>query len=68
MNDCSIGSCPVVMNAANEVMVEKFLKDQIGFLEFQDKICEVVMKHNTLTGLSLEDIIQIDRETRESLK
>ena len=62
------GSCPVVMNAANEVLVEKFLRDQIGFLEFQDKVCETVMKHKVLTGLSLEDVIRIDRETRESLK
>ena len=62
------GSCPVVMNAANEVMVDRFLKDQIGFLELQDKVWETVMKHKTITDLTLDDIIMIDRETRESLK
>ena len=61
------GSCPVVMNAANEVLVDMFLKDRVGFLEFQDKLCELVYAHDTIADLSLEDIIMIDRETREKL-
>ena len=58
------GSCPVVMNAANEVLVERFLKDEIGFLDIPDKLCDLVYGHMTQKSLSLEDIIEIDRETR----
>ena len=61
------GSCPVVMNAANEVLVERFLRDEIGFLDIQDRLCEYVYAHKTIKGLSLEDIIAIDRETRETI-
>ncbi len=58
------GSCPVVMNAANEVLVERFLKDEIGFLDIPDKLCDLVYGHVTQKSLTLEDIIEIDRETR----
>ncbi len=61
------GSCPVVMNAANEVLVERFLKDEIGFLDIQDRLCEYVYAHKKINNLSLEDIIAIDRETREKI-
>ena len=61
------GSCPVVMNAANEVLVEKFLKDEIGFLDIQDSLSEIVYAHKTVKDLSLEDIISIDRDTRAML-
>ena len=61
------GSCPVVMNAANEVLVEKFLRDEIGFLDIQDTLCDLVYAHKTCHGLSLEDIVAIDRDTRASL-
>ena len=62
------GSCPVVMNAANEVLVEKFLRDEIGFLDIQDTLCDLVYAHKTCHGLSLEDIVAIDRDTRASLR
>ena len=62
------GSCPVVMNAANEVLVEKFLRDEIGFLDIQDRLCDLVYKHKTQKSLTLEDIISIDRETREMIR
>ncbi len=62
------GSCPVVMNAANEVLVDKFLKDEIGFLDIQDRLCELVYAHKTQKSFSLDDIIAIDRETRERLR
>ena len=58
------GSCPVVMNAANEVLVERFLKGEIGFTDIQDRLSEYVYKHETVRDLSLEDIIAIDLETR----
>ena len=62
------GSCPVVMNAANEVLVEKFLRDEIGFLDIFDRLSDMVYAHVTQKDLTLEDIIAIDKETRERLQ
>ena len=60
----ALPSSPVVMNAANEVLVQRFLDGQIGFLEMQDKLWDTVHAHETVKDLSLEDILKIDKETR----
>lgn len=62
------GSAPVVMNAANEVLVEKFLNRQIGFTDIQNGILKTMKSHKVARNLSLEDIIEIDKETREIIK
>lgn len=59
------GSSPVVMNAANEVLVQRFLEGRVGFLEMQDKLWDTVMNHETVKDLSLDDILRIDKETRQ---
>ena len=59
------GSSPVVMNAANEVLVQRFLEGRIGFLEMQDKLWDTVHAHKAVKDLTLEDILSIDKETRE---
>ena len=35
------GSYPVVLNAANEVMVDRFLKGQIAFLDIEKNIQKI---------------------------
>ena len=59
------GSYPVVMNAANEVLVQAFLDKKIGFTEIGEKIEQVMEEHDSVSDLSLEEIIAIDKETRE---
>jgi len=57
-------SFPVVLNAANEEVVEAFLKKKLRFSEVYDVIREAVETHNTREVNSIEEIFQIDREIR----
>lgn len=61
------GSYPVVLNAINEVLVEKFLCGEISFLEIQGGVEKALSKHNPIFDLDLGKIIEIDQEVRNSL-
>ena len=61
------GSCPVVLNAANEVLVDRFLKGEIGFTDIQKNIETILNRHTPAYHLGLNDIINIDRETRREV-
>ncbi|MGV3539632.1 MAG: 1-deoxy-D-xylulose-5-phosphate reductoisomerase, partial [Rufibacter sp.] len=58
------GNAPCVLNAANEVAVDAFLKEQIGFLEMSDLISDCLAKVAYIANPSLEDFIQSDQEAR----
>ena len=58
------GNSPCVINAANEVAVDAFLKDRIGFLEMTDLIEDCLQRIAFVEHPSLEDYIETDRETR----
>lgn len=58
------GNIPCVLNAANEVAVEKFLKEEIGFLEISDIIEESLARAIYIAEPSLDDYINTDKETR----
>jgi len=58
------GMAPTVMNAANEVLVYKYLKDQIGFYDIP-KVIEKAMTHfSGIACESIEAIIKVDADTR----
>jgi len=59
------GNLPCVLNAANEVVVDAFLREKIGFLEMSDVIENVMMKANFVENPSYEDYIETDKITRE---
>ena len=59
------GNLPCILNAANEVAVEAFLKDQIGFLAMSDLLADCMQNGTFLTNPSLEDYIETDQVTRE---
>ncbi len=61
------GSYPVVLNAANEVLVQKFLEGRIGFLDIQETIERVMNEHRPVYNLDLEGIIEIDHTVRGDL-
>ena len=61
------GSYPVVLNAANEILVQKFLGKEISFLDIQNGIEEVLSQHVPSYHLELSDVISIDREIRHKL-
>ncbi|OEK02220.1 1-deoxy-D-xylulose-5-phosphate reductoisomerase [Roseivirga sp. 4D4] len=59
------GNMPCILNAANEVAVAKFLKDEIGFLEMSDLIEHCLAKTSFIKKPTYEDYVMSDRETRE---
>ncbi len=59
------GTMPAVMNAANEIAVELFLKEQISFLDIPCIIEEAMHKHKVTRDPSLEDIVRVDLEIRQ---
>ncbi|MCX6274810.1 MAG: 1-deoxy-D-xylulose-5-phosphate reductoisomerase [Bacteroidetes bacterium] len=62
------GNLPCILNAANEIAVAAFLKDQIGFLEMSDLIEECMSAIKFIEHPTLEDYIHTDHETRIKAK
>jgi 1-deoxy-D-xylulose-5-phosphate reductoisomerase len=59
------GSLPTVLNAANEEAVAAFLAGQIEFLAIEECIERALERHEFVPKPSLEEIRQIDAETRK---
>ena len=59
------GNNPCVLNAANEVVVESFLKDQISFLKMSDVIEKCLDKIHFIATPNYDDYIYTDVETRK---
>ncbi|WP_312097935.1 1-deoxy-D-xylulose-5-phosphate reductoisomerase [Niallia sp.] len=59
------GTLPTVLNAANEVAVQKFLNKEISFLQIEDLIEKALNSHQNILNPSLEVIQEIDVETRK---
>lgn len=58
------GNIPCILNAANEVVVDAFLKDKISFLSMSDVIENCMEKITFVKNPKLEDYINTDQETR----
>lgn len=58
------GNMPCVLNAANEIAVQAFLEDRIGFLEMSDLVAYALEKISFIKTPSLEDYMNCDAETR----
>ena len=61
LNNLDLG---VVLNAANEVAVSKFLSAKIGFLDISKISLEAINRFNSLKASNIEDIFEIDKEVR----
>lgn len=62
------GTMPTVMNAANEILVEAYLKEKIGFYDISDTILKTMNRFTNIKKPTLEDIFEADFETREYTK
>jgi len=62
------GNMPCILNAANEVVVEAFLKHRIGFLTMSDIIEKTMQQVPFIKNPNLEDLIQTNDETRKLSK
>jgi 1-deoxy-D-xylulose-5-phosphate reductoisomerase len=58
------GNVPCIMNAANEMVVESFLNNRVGFLEMSDVIEKVIEKIPFIEHPTLEDYEKSDHEAR----
>lgn len=58
------GNAPCILNAANEIAVERFLRDDIGFLEMSDLVEHCLHNIDFESTPSLEALFACDRETR----
>jgi 1-deoxy-D-xylulose-5-phosphate reductoisomerase len=59
------GSMPCVLNAANEIAVAAFLKDEIGFLEMSDLVEFTMNSVEFIDKPTLEDYFSLDLESRK---
>jgi 1-deoxy-D-xylulose-5-phosphate reductoisomerase len=58
------GNAPCVLNAANEVAVELFLRDAIGFLQMSDLVEHCLQTVSFIPNPSLPDLEASDAEAR----
>lgn len=58
------GNMPCILNAANEIVVDAFLKDQIGFLQMSDVIEQTMQKADYIENPSYEDYVETDAMAR----
>lgn len=59
------GNMPCVLNAANEIAVQEFLKDNIGFLQMSEVVERCLEKISYVSKPTFEDYVETDRETRQ---
>lgn len=59
------GNKACILNAANEIAVEAFLKDKIGFLQMSDVVETCLQKINFVKTPTLQDYIETDAMTRK---
>ena len=62
------GTYCTVLNAANEVLVNEFLEDKIGFYDIPKYIDKTLEAHNSIEDATLEEILEVDRWAREYVK
>ncbi len=59
------GNMPCIVNAANEVAVDAFLKDRVGFLEMSEIIADCMQTISFVSHPTYDDYVQTDGETRK---
>ena len=62
------GVCPTVMNAANEIAVDAFLHDRIGFTDIFDVVEKVTRRAENKLFPTIDDIFDADKAAREMAK
>lgn len=58
------GTMPTALNAANEEATKHFLEGNIEFLAIEDHIEKALERHDVIHHPSLEQILEVDKETR----
>jgi 1-deoxy-D-xylulose-5-phosphate reductoisomerase len=58
------GSAPIVLNAANEVAVARFLEGRLRFPEIAEFVAQALEHPSFSAPTSIDEVVEIDRETR----
>jgi len=59
------GTLPCFMNAANEILVKRFLNGAIGWREIGEKLEALMSRHRALPQDNLETLLSVDQSARE---
>jgi len=59
------GTLPCYMNAANEILVNRFLKKEISWFNIGEKLEKLMAKHQSDQNLSLDTILEVDKLARQ---
>ncbi len=59
---------PAVLNASNEVAVAAFLNKQIMFIDIEKIVKKCMDNHSIIENPSLDDILAVDKQTRDYAK
>jgi len=59
------GALQLVLNSANEIAVEYFLKDKFGFMGIYDMVSKAMRKFDDIKISCFDDIYRIDAEIRK---
>ncbi len=62
------GTMPVVLNAVNEIMVNKFLDGKIKFIEITRNIRKELEKHTNIMNPTIDDIFAVNDELFKKYK
>ncbi len=62
------GTLPVVLSSADEVVVEAFINDCIGFMDIPAILARVMDKHTVITDPALSDILEVDRWAKSTAR
>lgn len=61
------GTMPTVLNAANEMTVDLFLKNKISFLDIGDINEKIMLKHSPIEVDSIETILEAEKWTKSNI-
>lgn len=59
------GNIPCVMNAANEVAVQRFIDGKLRFVDIPDFVAKAMSRASFVPTPSLDDLFACDKETRD---
>lgn len=62
------GSSPCYMNAANEILVHRFLNKEIAWKDIANNLEKLMQRHSAKPICSLQDILAVDQMAREEAK
>lgn len=60
------GNAACILNAANEIAVAAFLREEVGFRQMSDLVAGCLARVPYLANPSLDDLMQTDAETRRA--